>query len=248
MHLVKEVRGIVASDTGPYEPVYGPKTCSKDPAPLAVKEVQVGSRRYVVCFNADRAKKDRQDRQAIVAHLRSALKQGDKSLVGNKGYRKYLKTPVSSRRFEIDEEKIRAQEPYDGVWVLQTDLDLPAQEIALRYKELWRVEQIFRTIKSILENRPIYHKVDATIRGHVFCSFLALVLLKELQTRMEQRGWICEWDRLKADLDNLQEVTVAAAGEPFVIRTQTRGHAGQALQAVGVALGPTVRAVSKDKP
>jgi len=114
--------------------------------------VNVGSHRYVVCFNADQAKKDRQDRHAIVAHLRSALKQNDKSLVGNKGYRKYLKTPASSRRFEIDDEKIRAQEKYDGVWVLQTDLDRPAQEIALRYKESWPVEQIFRTIKSILDN------------------------------------------------------------------------------------------------
>ena len=141
---------------------------------------------------------DRQDRHAIVAHLRFALKQGDKSLVGNKGYRKYLKTPASSRRFEIDDEKIQAQEKYDGVWVLQTDPDRPAQEIALRYKELWPVEQIFRTIKSIL--------------------------------------------------DNLQEVTVEAAGEPFVIRTQTRGGAGQAFQAAGVALGPAVRAVSEDKP
>jgi hypothetical protein len=245
MHLVKEVRHIVASDRGPYEQVHGPKTHSKDPSPLEVKEVKVGFHRYVVCRNADQAKKDREDRQAIVAHLRDQLKQGDKSLVGNQGYRKYLKTTGASRRFEIDEEKIKAQEKYDGLWVLQTDLDLPAKEIALRYKELWRVEQIFRTIKSILENRPIYHKVDATIRGHVFCSFLALVLLKELQARMEQRGWGCEWDRLKADLDHLQEVTVQAAGQPFVIRTQTRGAAGQALQATGVALGPVVRAVSE---
>jgi len=245
MHLVQEVRQVVASDRGPYEQVHGPKTHSKDPSPLEVKEVNVGSHRYVVCRNADQAKKDREDRQAIVAHLRDQLKQGDKSLVGNQGYRKYLKTTNSSRRFEIDEDKIKAQEEYDGLWVLQTDLDLPAQEVALRYKELWRVEQIFRTIKSILENRPIYHKVDVTIRGHVFCSFLALVLLKELQARMEQRGWICEWDRLKADLDHLQEVTVQAAGQPFVIRTQTRGAAGQALQAAGVALGPVVRAVSE---
>ena len=245
MHLVQEVRHIVASDRGPYEQVQGPKTHSKDPSPLEVKEVKVGSHRYVVCRNADQAKKDREDRQAIVAHLRDQLKQGDKSLVGNKGYRKYLKTTDSSRRFAIDEDKIKAQEKYDGLWVLQTDLDLPAQEVALRYKELWRVEQIFRTIKSILENRPIYHKVDVTIRGHVFCSFLALVLLKELQARLEQRGWTCEWDRLKADLDHLQEVTVQAAGQPFVIRTQTRGAAGQALQAAGVALGPVVRAVSE---
>jgi len=247
LHLVKEVRQIVLSDSGSYEQVYGPKRSSKDPSPLAVKEVRVGSHRYVVCRNADQAKKDRDDRQAIVAHLRAQLKQGDKSLVGNRGYRKYLKTSPSSRRFEIDEEKIQAQEPYDGVWVLQTDLELSAKEVALRYKELWRVEQIFRTIKSILGNRPIYHKVDATIRGHVFCSFLALVLLKELQTRMERRGWHCEWNRLKADLDTLQEVTVPAAGEPFVIRTQTRGLAGRAIQAVGVALGPAVRAVSEEE-
>lgn len=248
MHRVKEVRQIVSSDSGPYEPVYGPKSSSKDPSPLAVKEVKVGSRHYVVCLNGDQAKKDRADRQAIVEHLRSALKQGDKSLVGNKGYRKYLKTPASSRCFEVDEEKIKAEEKYDGLWVLQTDLDVPAKEVALRYKELWMVEQIFRTLKSILENRPIYHKADATIRGHVFCSFLALVVLKELLGRMEQRGGVCEWDRLKADLDSLQEVTVQAAGQPFVIRTQTRGAAGQAIQAAGVALGPVVRAASVGTP
>jgi hypothetical protein len=248
LRRVKEVREIVVSDTGPYEQVYGPKCCSKDPSPLAVKEVTVGSRRYVVCLNADQAKKDRADRKAIVESLRAQLERGDKSLVGNKGYRKYLKTTASSRRFEIDEDKIRAEEHYDGVWVLQTDLDLSATEVALRYKELWMVEQIFRTLKSILENRPIYHKCDATIRGHVFCSFLALVLLKELQARMARRGWVCEWDRLKADLDHLQEVTVRAAGRPFVIRTQTRGAAGQALQAAGVALAPAVRAASEESP
>ena len=246
MRLVKEVRAVVLADAGPYEEVYGPKAHSKAPSPLEVKEVKVGPRRYVVCRNADQAKKDREDRHAIVAHLREQLKQGDKSLVGNQGYRKYLKTAGAGRRFEIDETKIQEEEKYDGLWVLQTDLDLPAKEVALRYKELWRVELIFRTVKTILENRPIYHKVDATIRGHVFCSFLALVLLKELQTRMAQRGWPYEWDRLRADLDSLQEVTVRAAGRPFVIRTQTRGAAGRALQAAGVALGPTVRPLAKE--
>ena len=127
---------------------------------------------------------------------------------------------------------------------MQTDLDLEAREVALRYKELWMVEAIFRTIKSILENRPIYHKCDETIRGHVFCSFLALVLLKELQARMAERGWIVEWDRLKDDLDDLQEITVKAAGSAcggFVTRSQTRGDAGKAIQAAGIALGSPVR-------
>jgi transposase len=241
MRLVKEVRNIISSDTRPYEQVYAAKRTSKDPSPLSVKEVKIASRRYVVCYNEDQAKKDRYDREAIIESLKVQLKGGDKSLVGNKGYRKYIKSSSSSKHFEIDEDKIEAEQKYDGVWVLQTDLALSAKEVALRYKELWMVEQIFRTIKSILENRPVYHKSDAAIRGHVFCSFLALVLLKQLQSRMEQRGSVTEWERLKGDLDNLQEVTVKASGQPFVIRTQTRGDAGKAIQAVGLHLGPVVR-------
>jgi len=87
---------------------------------------------------------------------------------------------------------VKADARFDGKWVLQTDTELPAEEVALRYKDLLLVEDTFRTMKSILETRPIYHKCDDTIRGHVFCSFLALVLQRELQSRLESRGWQVE--------------------------------------------------------
>jgi len=241
MRLVKEIREMVLSDTKPYESVYGPRQKSKDPSPLEVKEVKVGSRRYIVCRNDEQARKDRADRKAIVESLREQLKRGDKTLVGNKGYRKYLTTPKTGKHFQIDEDKISQEAKYDGLWVLQTDLDLSAKEAALRYKELWMVEAIFRTIKSILANRPIFHKCDETIRGHVFCSFLALILIKELQSRMAERGWIVEWGRLKNDLDSLEEITVRAGGQAFIIRSQTCGDAGKAIQAASVALGPVIR-------
>ena len=125
--------------------------------------------------------------------------------------------------------------------MLQTDLDATAKEVALRYKDLWMVEAFFRSLKSIMENRPISHKCDETIRGHVFCSFLALLLFQELQLRLAERGWCVEWALLKDDLDVLEDVTVECSGQPFIIRSQTRGDAGKALQAAGVALGPTVR-------
>ena len=92
-----------------------------------------------------------------------------------------------------------------------------------------------------IKRLPVFHQRDETIRGHVFCSFLALVLLKEPLGRMEVRGWHVEWDRLKADLEALEDVTVRNAARTFVIRSRTRGDAGKALQATGVALGPTVR-------
>lgn len=244
LRKVKEVREKVLSWPGRYKEVHGPRKRSKDPSPLKVKEVRIGDRRYVVCLNDEEARKDRADRDAIVKALGEQLKQGDKSLVGNKGYRKYLKV-VGKNRFEIDEAKIKSEERFDGKWVLQTDMDMASDQVALKYKELWMVESIFRTMKSILETRPIYHKRDETIRGHVFCSFLALVLMKELLRRMEQRGWKPEWERLKDDLDTLQEITVRNSGTTFVVRTTTTGDAGKALQAVGVALGPTVRRVEE---
>jgi len=242
LRAVKEIREQVLADKGRYRQVYGPKAHSKDPAPLQVKEVRIEDRRYIVCYNEDQAHKDRADREAIVAALHDRLKRGDKSLIGNKGYRRFVKTV--GKRFEIDEEKVRCEGRFDGTWVLQTDIEGTATEVALKYKELWMVEAVFRSLKSVLQTRPIYHKCDETIRGHVFCSFLALVLLKELQGRMEARVWRVEWERLKNDLEALEDVTVENAGRTFVIRSRTRGDAGKALQAAGVALGPTVRLCS----
>lgn len=243
MRSNSEVAKAVLSRPGRYRQVTPLRTTSEDPSPLKVKEVRVEGRRYVVCLNEEQARKDRADREAIVEHLREQLRQGDKSLVGNKGYRKYLKTK-GGQHFQIDEAKLKAEERLDGKWVLTTDMELPADQVALKYKELWMVEAVFRSLKSVLDTRPIYHRHDETIRGHVFCSFLALVLLKELYRRMEQRGWRgVEWKRLKLDLDELQYFTVQSAGKTFRIRTQTQGDAGKALQAAGVALGSPVTQV-----
>jgi transposase len=115
--------------------------------------------------------------------------------------------------------------------------------VALKYKELWRVEQVFRDMKSILVTRPIYHQVDETIRGHVFCSFLALVLRKELDGRLERAGYSFEWADLKQDLKALQEITLAENGKRLAIRSECRGVCGKVFQAVGVGIPPTIRAL-----
>jgi hypothetical protein len=237
---VKEIRETVLSRGGRYREVHGPRQYSKSPSPLKVKQVFVEERRYIVCHNDEQARKDQHDREAILEKLRIQLQQGGTCLVGNKGYRKYL-SAAKGGAFAIDESKVEQDARFDGKWVLRTDTDLPGEEVALRYKDLLLVENAFRTAKSILETRPIFHKCDDTIRGHVFCSFLALVLLKELQSRLESRGWRVEWQQLRDDLDELQELTLPLGEKTFVIRTPPVGAVSQALQAVGVALGSSVR-------
>jgi hypothetical protein len=239
MRRCKEAKEIVLSRSGRYQEVFGKSDKSKAPAPLKVKEVTVAGRRYMVCLNEDQAVKDRCDREAIVASLRDALGQGDKSLIGNKGYRRFVRT--RGERFVLDEQKIKDEARYDGKWVLTTNTELSAPEVALKYKQLWMVEAIFRSMKSLLETRPIFHKCDATIRGHVFCSFLALLLCKELQDRLAHQGLTLEWADVIRELDNLVEMDLSVSGKSYILRGQAATTVAQVFSACGVALPPTIR-------
>ena len=209
---------------------------------MQVKEVFVNGRRYIVCLNPKQARKDQVDRDAIVASLEDQLKKGDKSLVGNRGFRRYLKSEKGA--FSIDRQKVEEDARFDGKWVLTTNTKLRDDEMALKYKQLWTVEQTFRDIKTLLETRPVFHKRDETIRGHLFCSFLALVLKKELYRRIEAAGNSFEWSDIKQGLKSLQEVTIEEEGRRLAIRTQCQGTCGKVFQAVGVAMPPTIREIA----
>jgi hypothetical protein len=235
----KEVREIVLADPLPSVPLVGPHTGRPD-TELQAKEVRHQGRRYIVCRNHAEAEAAARTREEVVASLRARLKQGDKSLVGNSAYRRYLKTP-DQQRFTIDEARIAEEARYDGLYVLRTNTRLHPLNAMLRYRDLLVVEQLFRTEKALLQTRPIYHQSDEAIRGHVFCSFLALVLAKELEDRLAEVGLKPEWRELLADLDRLQEIEVEQDGKRFVLRSPVSGVAGKAFQAVGITLPPNIR-------
>jgi hypothetical protein len=101
--------------------------------------VTLAGRRYIVCRNHQEAEKDAADRASIVAALQRQLAKGDKALVGNAGFRRYLKT-IGGERFAIDPDKIEEERKFDGVFVLRTNTDLNPLEAMLCYKQLWMVD------------------------------------------------------------------------------------------------------------
>jgi len=241
LRKVKEIREEVLSHPGRYKEVRPEGSSSKDPAPLKVKDVLLNGKRYMVCLNPKQARKDAIDRQSIIDSLEEKIKTNPKSLIGNKGYRKYLKIEKDS--VSIHRDKIEWESRFDGKWVLITNTNFSAEQAALKYKELWQVEQVFRDVKSILETRPVYHQKDENIRGHVFCSFLALVLRKELDWRLQEAGHTFEWADIKQDLKSLQEVVIEDNGRSLALRTECVGTCGKVFQAVGVAIPPTIREI-----
>jgi transposase len=238
----KLVQDVVLADPAPFVPMVLVKP--RGEVEYEAKAVELAGRRYVVCRNLDQMKKDAADRAAIVAALEKQLKKGDKSLVGNKGFRRFLANGDGDG-FAIDRDTVEADTKFDGVFVLRTNAGLSPLQTMLVYKQLWTVERAFRTTKSLFETRPIYHKLDETIRGHVACSFLALVLKKELEDRLAaaDKSVRASWPDVIADLDSLTETEVEQDGKRFLLRSAPRPTASLALSALGVALPPTVRQI-----
>jgi len=239
------VREVVLADDAPFVPLAMARRNKE--TDYGAKAVMLGKQRYIVCINHREAAKDAAERQTILASLARQLEKGDKALVGNTGYRRFLMTEGSGH-FAIDRAKAEEDAKFDGIFVLRTNTDLNPLQAMLRYKQLSSVEQTFRTEKHLFATRPIFHKLDETIRGHVACSFLALVLKAELEERIDgpkstvtgpRRG---AWPEILADLDSLTETLIEQDGKRFLVRSAPRPAASLALRAAGVALPPTVRA------
>jgi Transposase DDE domain len=237
------VRRLVLEDEQPLTPLLVDR--ARGETQLFVKEVKLGAARYILCRNEAEAERERNERQAIVTGLSKQLARGDKALIGNSAYRRYLRrTPSADGKpgpaFEIDPGKLAEEARFDGVFVLRTNARVTPLQAVLRYRDLLQVEDLFRRAKAILRTRPIYHSSDAAIRGHVFCSFLALMLQKELADLCHSHGLVIEWADLLRDLDRLQEATIEKDGKAVTARTAVAGQVGSVFQAAGIALPPNL--------
>ena len=248
------VREVVLADERAFIPLLIERANGAE-TQLFAKEVRHAGRRYIVCRNEAEAEKDRADRQAIVAGLGQQLRRGDKALIGNSAYRRYLRrvAPPNDEgkpgpAFEIDAGKLAEEARYDGIFVLRTNARVTPLQAMLRYRELLEVENLFRKTKSVLRTRPIHHSSDAAIRGHVFCSFLALVLQKELFERCRAAGFTPEWDDVLRDLDRLQQAEVAQGGKTWKVRTDVGATASALLRACGIAIPPRIQGIPPSAP
>ena len=243
---LREIRDTVLEDDSVAVPLIIPR--QRGETDLAVKNVEVAGRRYVVCRNQEEARKDAETRTALIAGLQRKLAQGDKALVANAGYRRFLSAPAG-KGFAIDPDKVAADAQFDGVFVLRTNMKLSALAVVLRYRNLLAVEQSFLAAKTLLTTRPVFHRTDAAIRGHIGCTFLALLLRKELRDRMAaRRAPVPEWQQIIDDLLDLSVIEVAQDGRRAMLRTAPRPSIDPICRALGLTLPPIFQEMPPDQP
>lgn len=229
---------------------------------LRVKEVKVGdgdaARRFVVCHNPIEADRDRTRRDEAIARLEAELARiaADRARVKTKkakrndseGHRRaecalrdhptlsrYLRQ-LPSGRLVIDRAKVRAEERLDGKFLLSTsDPDLSAEDVALGYKNLLEAERGFRDLKSTLELRPVFHRLEPRIRAHVLLCWLALLLI-----RVAERRSGMTWRRINTELTRLHEVVLAGPAGHFAQTTVPTDVQRHILSALDVAPPPRV--------
>jgi transposase len=197
-----EVRTTVIDDDGVAVPLTIPR--QKGETDLAIKDVVVSGRRYVLARNPEQARKDAETRNALLAGLERKLAQGDKALVGNAGYRRFLADPAGG--FTIDVAKVEADARFDGLFVLRTNTKLTALQVVLRYRNLLAVEQGFLAAKTLLATRPIFHRTDAAIRGHILACSADCSLFRQM----------ADWRR--QDVRRLGVGATIAFGDTLAIR------------------------------
>ena len=249
----KEVRREVLRRAGRYQEV------SHN---LEMKEVKVGDHRYVMCLNPEEEVRDRLEREEIIEHTRQELEtKGPKTFVMPRAIRRYVE--LTGGELKLREKVIQEDALYDGKWVLRTNTELPAAEVALAYKSLWQIERNFRELKSGLEVNPVYLRTEDHVRGHIVVCFLALVLEAALIRRLKKnvlpgplfnKGIILSPDQGQeneisyrdtlADLDQVRAVEIKANRKSWIVRTELAGQAAIAFQAAGLRPPPLVQSLT----
>src|SRR5271166_4187640 len=242
------VRKIVLENDDPFVPLLIERKAGE--TQLFVKQVKIEGVRYVVCRNEAEAENDRKEREEIVVALDAQLKKGDKALIGNSAYRRYLRKAGAKGvpSFEIDAGKLAEEARFDGIFVLRTNAKVTPLQAVLRYRDLLQVEDLFRRTKAIMRTRPIFHSSDTAIRGHVFCSFLALSMQKLLDDLARQAGLAPEWKELLRDLDRLQQVRIHYRAADWLVRTDAAPDVTRLFKCAHVALPSRARQARPPPP
>jgi hypothetical protein len=189
---------------------------------MRVKEVKVSeTERFVICFNPDAAERDATTREHLVTALREMIEGSDElsdfkrgelrgKIAAKPGLNRFLRVTAGGK-LRVDAAKIKAETNFDGKYLLRSsDPHLSSEDIAVGYKQLLEVERGWRDMKSVLDLRPVYHRLEERIRAHVLLCWLALLLVRIAETRTGTT-----WPVIRRELDRLHVGTFTGPAGTF---------------------------------
>jgi len=214
---------------------------------LRVKEVRISeTERFIVCHNPDTAQRDAAIRAEMLDKLRELIDGSDAlserkraelaGVISTKpGLNRYLRA-TGGGLLRIDQAAVAAEAKLDGKYLLRTsDPHLSAEDVALGYKQLAAIERAWRDMKHVIDLRPVYHRLEDRIRAHVLLCWLALLLVRLVETRTGQT-----WHQLRPALQRLHVGTFTGPAGTYQQTTSPGTDVKAVFAALDVELPPTV--------
>jgi transposase len=193
--------------------------------------VEHQGRRIIGTWSASRAEKDRADREERVA--KAELMQKNPSLLKKKAAHYFLKND-EKEHYQLDKQKIERHQQYDGFLAIATNVrDMDTAIVLDHYKHLYQIEHAFRTFKSFLETRPMFHWTDQRIEGHICLCYIAYTFQIYISNRLKKNNTPLSENQIRKTLDQMQLSLVEQAGQQYYLRSKQTAETGHILAAIG---------------
>ena len=175
--------------------------------------------KLIITYSSTRAKKDREDRKRLLEKAQLLLQNQSQITASNKrGGKKYLKN-TSKETWYLDEEALIRDEKFDGYYGIQTsEQDIKPQDALEAYHTLWKIEESFRIMKSTLEVRPIFHWTENRIKGHFVICFLAFLLERTLEFKLQESEEKASPEEIREALNSLNFAEVEMENQQFLLK------------------------------
>lgn len=160
-------------------------------------------RRYIIIWTVSRARKDKEDRERLIRRAKALIgNPGDIKAGFKRGSRSYVVVDMDPESARIDDALIAGQSKFDGIHIVETSQKSPALEVEKIYKNLWKIEDSFRHLKSSLRARPVYVRLENCVRGHFLICFLTLCLHHFLEYKLRKENKKASTDQIIDTLSN----------------------------------------------
>lgn len=202
------------------------------PIPLKYYTTSYNGKRLIATYSTKRAAKDRAEREEKIIKAKAFI--DDPSKLEKKAKLHYLKKEAKDK-YVLDQEKINRSEKFDGFFCIATNnVELSVENILDAYKQLYRIEHSFRSFKTFLETRPMFHWTEKRILGHLALCYISFTMLNYLQLKLQKQGTPQSENQIRRNLTKMQMSLVSQNDNEYYLRSKPTEGEREIMKALSI--------------
>lgn len=206
--------------------------CSNEEIEIQYFVTEYKGKKLISTYSSKRASKDKAEREQKIAKAQAYLE--NPYTLGKKAKRFYLKKQGKDQ-YSLDLEKIKKSEQFDVFMTIATNnKELSVAQVLEAYKQLYKIEQSFRSFKTFLETRPMYHWTEKRILGHLALCYISFTVLNYLQLQLKKQGTPQSENEIRKNLIKMQMSLITQNEQQYYLRSKTEEGSKQIMKAMSI--------------